>query len=70
MSGAHQALGRRVLAWILLLPLVVAWPLPLVLGSQVLARSDTEAAIHIWGCLGLPGGAWGCLFQLFKLRVR
>jgi hypothetical protein len=44
-----STLGRGTIAWILTLPLWVAWPLPLVFRSEVLARSDTEAAIHIWG---------------------
>ena len=49
MACSQPALGRGLIAWILALPLVVAWPLPRVFFREVLSRTDTEAAIHIWG---------------------
>ena len=49
MTQEPPAISRATIAWIFALPLMVAWPLPLVFSTEILARSDTEAAIHIWG---------------------
>jgi len=37
------------MVWIAALPMLVAWPLPMVFTDEALSRPDTEAAIHIWG---------------------
>lgn len=45
------------------LPLLLAWPLPLVFGQQVLAAPDQEAATHIWGL-------WAALYEGDPLTIR
>ncbi len=47
----HSHESNSILVWLFLVlaPLLLAWPLPLVGGSHLLANPDKEAASHVWG---------------------